>query len=93
MLCLHYDDKLVKQMEGDLSIKYSTVERVAVSVTSPDVGNNNNIHVVALTESPKGSDQARVILSLLDYYEVVDQIFAICCDTSLNTAFLVPSVF
>jgi hypothetical protein len=75
-------------MEGDLSITYSTVERVAVSVTSPDIGDNNNILVVALTESPKGSDQAHVILNLLDYYEVVDQIFAICCDnTSLNTAF------
>jgi hypothetical protein len=71
-----------------LSITYSTIERVAVSVTSPDIGDNSKILVVALTESPKGSVQAHVILNLLDYYEAVDQIFAICCDTtSFNTAF------
>ncbi len=29
----------------------------------------------------KGSDQAHVILNLLDYNEVVDHMFAICCDT------------
>jgi hypothetical protein len=37
---------------------------------------------VAQAESSKGSDQVYVILNLLDYYVVVDQIFAICCDTT-----------
>jgi hypothetical protein len=56
-------------------------------VTSPDIGENNNILLgFAQAESSKGSDQAHVILSLLDYYEVVDQMFSICCDTeSSNT--------
>ena len=36
--------------------------------------------------SSKGSDQADVILNLLEYYDIVDQIFAVCCDTtSSNT--------
>ncbi len=56
-------------------------------MTSPDIGENNNILLgFAQAESSKGSDQAHVILSLLDYYEMVDQMFSICCDTeSSNT--------
>jgi hypothetical protein len=41
-------------------------------VTSPDISENNNIFLgFAQAESSKGSDQAHVILNLLDYYEVV----------------------
>jgi hypothetical protein len=37
--------------------------------------------------SSKGSDQADVILNLLEYYNIVDQTFAMCCDTtSSNTS-------
>ena len=37
--------------------------------------------------SSKGSDQADVILILLEYYDIVDQTFAVCCDTtSSNTS-------
>jgi hypothetical protein len=36
--------------------------------------------------SSKGCDQAEVILNLLEYYNIVDQIYAVCCDTtSSNT--------
>jgi hypothetical protein len=36
--------------------------------------------------SSKGSDQADVILNLLEYYNIADQIFAVFCDTtSSNT--------
>jgi hypothetical protein len=56
-------------------------------LTSPDNGENNNILLgFAQAQSFKGSDQAHVILDLLYYYEVVDQMFAICYDTtSSNT--------
>jgi hypothetical protein len=56
-------------------------------VTSPDIGENNNFLLgLAQAESSKRSDQAHVILNLLDYYEGLDQMFAICCDTiSSNT--------
>jgi hypothetical protein len=56
-------------------------------VTSPDIGENNIILLgFAQAESSKGSDQTHVFLSLLDYYEVVDQMVSICCDTeSSNT--------
>ena len=37
--------------------------------------------------SSKGSDQADVILNLLEQYDIVDQTFAVCCDTtSSNTS-------
>ncbi len=32
--------------------------------------------------SSKGSDQADVILNLLEYYDIVDQTFAVCSDTT-----------
>src|SRR6218665_2102293 len=62
-------------------------EGIAVSVTSPQFGDNGDLLVgVVLSDSSKGSDQAYNILSLLEYYEIGDQIFAICCDTtSSNT--------
>jgi hypothetical protein len=41
---------------------------------------------VVQAASSKGSDQADVILNLLENYDIVDQIFAVCCDTtSSNT--------
>jgi hypothetical protein len=85
-LCLHFDGKLVKQIEENLDVTV-TVERIAVSVTSPDMEDKDDILLgVVQAESSKGSDQAHVILNLLEYYEVADQIFAICCDTtSSNT--------
>ncbi len=37
--------------------------------------------------SSKGFDQADVILNLLEYYDIVDQTFAVCCNTtSSNTS-------
>ncbi len=73
-------------MEEDLNVTV-TVERIAVSVTSPDIEDSDDILLgVVQAESSKGSDQAHVILNLLEYYEVADQIFAVCCDTtSSNT--------
>ncbi len=54
-------------------------------MTSPDIGENNNILIgFAQAESSKGSDQAHVILSLLDYYELVDQMFSICCESECS---------
>ena len=41
---------------------------------------------VVQAASSKGSDQGDVILNLVEYYDIVDQIFAVCCDTtSSNT--------
>jgi hypothetical protein len=38
-------------------------------------------------QSSKGSDQADVILNLLEYFDIVDHTFAVCCDTtSSNTS-------
>ncbi len=64
-----------------------TVERIVISVTSPDLGDADDILLgVVQAVSSKGSDQADVILSLLEYYDIVDQIFAVCWDTtSSNT--------
>jgi hypothetical protein len=85
-LCLHFDGKQVKQIEEDLNITV-TVERIAISVTSPDLDDTDDILLgVVQASSSKGCDQADVILNLLEYYDIVDQIFAVCCDTtSSNT--------
>lgn len=85
-LCIHFDGKQVKQIEEDLNIT-TTVERIAISVTSPDIDDSDDILLgVVQAASSKGCDQAEVILNLLEYYDIVDQIFAVCCDTtSSNT--------
>lgn len=66
----------------------SLVEKIAISVTSPDLGDADDILLgVFQAVSSKGSDQADVILNLLQYYDIVDQTFAVCCDTtSSNTS-------
>ena len=81
-LCIHFDGKQVKQIEEDLNITV-TVERIAISVTSPDIQDSNDILLgVVQADSSKGSDQASVILNMLEYYDIVDQIYAVCCDTT-----------
>jgi hypothetical protein len=59
------------------------VEQIAISVTSPDLGDADDILLrVFQAVSSKDSDQADVILNLLEYYDIVDQTFAVCCDTT-----------
>jgi hypothetical protein len=60
---------------------------IAISVTSPDLEDADDILLgVFQAVSSKGSDQADVILNLLEQYDIVDQTFAVCCDTtSSNT--------
>ncbi len=67
-------------MEDDLDITV-TWKR------SLDCGDSDDILLgVVQAASPKGSDQADVILNLLEYYDIVDHIFAVCCDIiSSNT--------
>ena len=72
----------MKQIEDDLDITV-TVERIAISVTSPDLGDSDDILLgVVQAASSKVSDQADVILNLREYYDIVDQVFAVCCDTT-----------
>ena len=83
---LQFDGKQVKEIEEYLNIT-DTVERIAISVTSPEIDNTNDIlHGVVQAENSKGIDQADVILILLEYYNIADQIFAICCDTTASNA-------
>ncbi len=76
----------MKQIEDDLDITV-TVERIDTSVTSPDFGDSDDILFgVVQAASSQGSDQADFILNLLEYCDIVDQVFAVCCDTtSSNT--------
>ena len=80
---VHFDGKQVKQMEEEHNITVN-VERIAVSVTSPDLEQSADILLGVLqTESSKGVDQAEGILSLLEY-EIVDQVIGVCCDTTAS---------
>jgi hypothetical protein len=64
----------------------SLVEMIAISVTSPDLGDADDI-LLGLFQavSSKGTDQADVILNLLEQYNIVDQTFVCCDTTSSNT--------
>ena len=85
-LILHFDGKIVKEM-SDLKNICHDVERIAISVTSPDFHVKDDILLgIIQSESSKGSDQAEIILKLLEYYEISEQIVAVCTDTtSSNT--------
>jgi hypothetical protein len=63
------------------------VEKIATIVTASDFGDSDDILLgVVQAASSKGSEQAYVILNLLEYYDILDRIFAVCCDTiSSNT--------
>jgi hypothetical protein len=78
----------VNQMEDDLDITV-TVEKIATSVTSPDFRDSDDILLVQAASS-KGSDQADVILNLLEYYDIVDQI--LLCAATLQVLTLVYSL-
>jgi len=77
-LYLHFDIKLVKQMEEDLIITVS-VKRIAISATPLDISDINDILLDDVqAESLKRSFQAHTILNLLECHEFVDQAFATC---------------
>lgn len=83
-LCVHFDGKQVKEIAEDLNITLN-VERISVSVTSPDMNDTNDILLgVVQADSSKGQDQALVILNLLEYYDITEQIYAVCCDTTAS---------
>ena len=64
------------------------MEKIATIVTASDFGDSDDILLgVFQAVSSKGSDQADVILNLLEQYDIVDQTFAVCYDTtSSNTS-------
>jgi len=71
-LILHFDGKIVEQQEemceGGMMVD---CERIAVSVTSPQFGDNGDLLLgVVLSDSSKRSNQAYNILSLLEYHEI-----------------------
>ncbi len=76
----------MKQIEDDLDINI-TVERIATSVTSPYIGDSDDILLgVVQAASSKDYGQIDVILNLLEYYDIVDQTLAVGCNTtSSNT--------
>ena len=62
-LCIHFDGKQIKEIdEQDVAVN---VERIAISVTSPDLEDDNDILLgVVQASSLKGSDQVEVIMDL-----------------------------
>jgi hypothetical protein len=81
ILCLHFDEMRVNQIGDDLDITV-TVERIATSVTSPDFGDTDDYFELFRQRLP---NQADVILNLLEYYDIVDQIFDVCCEPQVLT--------
>jgi len=84
-LVIHFDTKIVKQYTREKGISTDD-ERLAISASSPESGPLDFLLGVLEIESSKGSDQALAIQSILEYYELSDQIIGVCTDTtSSNT--------
>lgn len=81
-LVLHFDGKLVAHIEEAMKQKV-TRDRIAVSVTSPEFSHKEDLLLgVVPSDSGRAADQALVIQNLLEHFEVPDQVFAICTDTT-----------
>ena len=53
-----------------------------IRVTSPDIEGSDNVLLgVFEAESSEGTDQAELILQTLEFYEIKEEVFAVCCDT------------
>ena len=81
-LIVHFDGKLVRQLEeeNDLTV---TCERAAVSGTSPDLECRDDFLLgIVQAKNSTGSEQGNTILNLLEYYDIVDNIIVVCCDTA-----------
>ena len=60
-------------------------ERIAVSVTSSEFNDDHDVLLGVLeAESFKGRDLVSTILQHLEYFEISDQIFAVCTDTTAS---------
>ena len=77
---LHFDGKIVKHIEDEMRQRI-TYNRIAISVTSPQLGEKDDLGVIPCP-SGKGQDMAVYIQNLLDYYEITENIIAVCTDTT-----------
>ena len=81
-LIVHFDGKLVRQLEeeNDLTVN---CERIAVSVTSADLECRDDFLLgIVQAKNSTGSEQANLILNLLEYYDIVDNMIGVCYDTT-----------
>ena len=72
-LCLHIDGKQVTHLDEDANITV-TRERIAVSITSPDLAETDDILLgVVVCDSSKGEDQAAAVQELLLFYNITSK--------------------
>ena len=64
-LCVHFDGKRVKELQGDLNVE---VERIAVSVTSPDLDDTGDLLLgVVQTKSASGVSKFYFLIVVLKF--------------------------
>jgi hypothetical protein len=85
-LVLHFDGKIVRHFQKEFG-QTIVRDRIAVSITSPEFEDmNDRLLGILPSSSGRAADQVLLIHNLLEYYEVIDDLFAVCCDTtSTNT--------
>ena len=83
-LLLHFDSKLCNEwdLKNNITVK---MERIAVSVTAPEDDYSSDILLgVSQTNSSKDKDQAKQIKKVLEDFEIENDIFAVCTDTTAS---------
>ena len=81
---LHFDSKLCNEwdLKSNITVK---MERIAVSVTAPEDDNNSDILLgVYQANSSKGKYQAKQIKKVQEDFEIENNIFAVCTDTTTS---------
>ena len=82
-LVLHLDGKIVKHIEEE-SKKRVLIDRLAVSVASPEFSSNNDLLLgVVPVDNGKANDTAIVLQNLVEYFKISENIIAVCTDTTV----------
>ena len=85
-LLLHFDSKLCNEwdLKNNITVKMG---RIAVSLTAPENDNSSDIlQGVFQANSSKGKDQAKQIKKVHKDFEIENNIFAVCPDTTASNA-------
>ena len=77
-----YSDQIISHIEEETK-QNVLKDRIAVSVSSPDFGHKDDLLLgVVPSTSGKAMDQALIIQNLVEYFEIPDNVMAICTDTT-----------
>ncbi|XP_076356837.1 uncharacterized protein LOC143250250 [Tachypleus tridentatus] len=79
-IVVHFDTKILRELKKEIK-NLVDVKRTAVSATTPFTESIDFLLGIIQVPSSKGHEQAVSLYNLFEYYDITDQVMALCCDT------------